>query len=532
MMGGKKKKKHFSLNPGYPLGDPTRPCAQAPPTHHLSGVHTQMAALPAHLAARPRPACHPTRQGACGMRPAPGRPPGVLPSRLGAARTTDRAVQHHAFKPHPFLGGGDEEEGEGEASGPDDASPSSSADSDDAVAEASSSSSTAASPAEAAAARRALSGAAGWDGRPIGAEYGEVREIEKRQSLGGALPTSRPTPICPCPLHTSPPLFLLPHQGFTHFRPSGVQSHLDVDTLNERLQPSGAARHRLTLSPDEAHGAIFVLEGVVADTGAAAARAWAAVARAGGFPPPPPPSALPSLLAVPPERAITDLLGWTRDWGTARRLGAEVAAAYLAEAAALSTPRAGLGRWWAALAAARVPVAVVSELDRGTVEGMLGRMGLLGGGGGGAGPPLPAPAIVGAEDGADTRAQALLAAALKLGRPPCSCVTFAGCRATIAAAHNASMAAVGVASPAHPAFTLAAADLQVASFDGLTVQNVRRLFAGRGALFMDLAKERVAKNDGGGGGRGGNGGRWVDRPRGAAVDEREPPPRGGRGRPL
>ena len=345
------------------------------------------------------------------------------------------------------------------------------------------------------------------------------RERENTRPLKLGAPRPGPSSLT-SPLRPSPPLF----QGFTHFRPTGVQSHLDVDTLNEKLQPSGAARHRLTLSPDEAHGAIFCLEGCVVDTEAAAGRAWAAVARRAGFPPPPPASARPALYAVRPERAITDILGWTRDWGEARRLAAEVAAAYVAEAAALATPRAGLARWWAALGAARVPVAVVSDLDRGSVEGVLARTGLVGAAGGaGAGAGAPAPCIVSAEDGAETRAQALLAAALKLGRPPSACVAFAGCPATVAAAHNASMAAVGVASPSHPAFTLGAADLLVPDFERLTVQNVRRLFAGRGAAFMDLAKERVVTEGRRGGG---GGGRWVDRPRGAAVDEREPP--GGR----
>ena len=324
-----------------------------------------------------------------------------------------------------------------------------------------------------------------------------------------------------------------PHtlQGFTHYRPTGSEVQLDVDTLNERLQPSGAARHRLTLAPDEAHGAIFILEGVVsAEFEAAAGRAWAAVAAEAGFPPPPSIEDRPALLAVRPERAITDILGWTRDWGTARALAGDVAAAYVREVGGLRRPRPGIARWWGALAAARIPLAVVSDLDRATVEGMLGRMGLVGPAPASSPAPpsssRPSPpplltsmAIVAAEDGAETRAQALLAAALKLGRPPAACVAFAGCPATVAAAHNASMAAVGVASPRHPAWTLAGADLQVGRFDDLTVQNVRRLFAARGAGFMDLAKERVAK--GGGGSAGGGEGRWRARRRGAAVDERD-----------
>jgi beta-phosphoglucomutase-like phosphatase (HAD superfamily) len=342
-------------------------------------------------------------------------------------------------------------------------------------------------------------------------------------------------------------------QGFTHYRPSPAgtlePTHLDVDTLNARLAPCGAARHRLALKPDEAHGAVFVLEGVLADTGGAVAAAWARVAASHGRPPPPL-DARPALLAVRPERAVMDLLGWTRDWGEARALAADVAGAYLEEVGSLDAARPGVARWWAALAAARVPVAVVSELDRGTVSALLARCGLVGqgrasGGGGGkdgeshhhhhrrrhqqqAPPPPPRPpfasvAVVAAEDGAETRAQALLAAALKLGRPPAACVAFAGDPPTVAAAHNASMAAVAVASPRHPAWSLAEADLTVGAMDELTVQNVRRLFAARGAEFMDLAQERVSHSNGSGSdsSRGGRRRLWADRPRGAAVDERD-----------
>lgn len=46
-------------------------------------------------------------------------------------------------------------------------------------------------------------------------------------------------------------------QGFVQLRMSGESLHLDVDTLNERLQLNGAARMRTAMKPDEAFGMIF-----------------------------------------------------------------------------------------------------------------------------------------------------------------------------------------------------------------------------------------------------------------------------------
>ena len=58
-----------------------------------------------------------------------------------------------------------------------------------------------------------------------------------------------------------------PHsaQGFIQYRASGESSHLDVDTLNERLKLKGAERMRTAMRPDEAFGMIFSWDGVIAD---------------------------------------------------------------------------------------------------------------------------------------------------------------------------------------------------------------------------------------------------------------------------
>lgn len=54
-------------------------------------------------------------------------------------------------------------------------------------------------------------------------------------------------------------------QGFIQYRVSGEALHLDVDTLNERLQLKGAQRMRTAMRPDEAYGMIFSWDGVIAD---------------------------------------------------------------------------------------------------------------------------------------------------------------------------------------------------------------------------------------------------------------------------
>ncbi|KAI4382902.1 hypothetical protein MLD38_008802 [Melastoma candidum] len=46
----------------------------------------------------------------------------------------------------------------------------------------------------------------------------------------------------------------------------------------------------------------------------------------------------------------------------------------------------------------------------------------------------------------------------------------------------------------HPAYNLEQADLTVASFNDLSVINLRRLFANKGAAFMDPQKQIIDKS--------------------------------------
>jgi len=228
-----------------------------------------------------------------------------------------------------------------------------------------------------------------------------------------------------------------------------------------------------------------------------------------------------------PERAILDVLLWTRDLREAQHLAHSVVEAYAEEFRGVSAPREGVLQWLTALEASRVPVAIVSTLDRVSMVAALARMGL----------EQRFAALVSAEDGMETTAQALLSAAIKLGRPPnkCAPVRAATCPApshpsatpsshashpqprsprplnpqtpvsepqplalrcvafvsdvhSIAAAHNCSMKAVAMVG-VHPSFRLQTADLTCASMAELRVYNIRRLFANVGSERMDLLKQ-------------------------------------------
>jgi beta-phosphoglucomutase-like phosphatase (HAD superfamily) len=243
------------------------------------------------------------------------------------------------------------------------------------------------------------------------------------------------------------------------------------------------------------------------------------------------------------------VLQWTRDYGLASKIAAEVAHEYLAivrgddddesesgggsggadendendDASSsnsnkktqlfFSSPRPGVARWISALRSARVPSTVVTSLDRKTLLAALERMDLL------SDDLLPlssASSFVTAEDGAESLAHSLLAGALKLGRPPNACCAFVASPAGVAAAHNASMRAVAVAGE-HASHELRSADATVSRLDELAVIQVRRLFnsgspEGTPGAFMGKQKERAP---------GAGGGKKEEKRRGERVLERE-----------
>ncbi|KAK9816620.1 hypothetical protein WJX72_002844 [[Myrmecia] bisecta] len=286
-------------------------------------------------------------------------------------------------------------------------------------------------------------------------------------------------------------------EGFVQWRISGEPLQLDVDTLNERLKVSGADRMRQAMRPDEAFGMIFNWDGVIANTRYVQRQAWQRLAQEENLPFP---SIDRQIYDIRPERAITEVLQWTRDWGAAQRMAWRVANLFAEEFGRLSEPLPGVREWLLALNKANVPCAIVSNMDQLSVRAALDRMGL--------GTMFQAKVTV--EDGMETMSQRFLSAALKLGRPPNQCVVFESCPRGVTAAHNCTMKAVALHG-AHRGYQLQQADLTCSSLTELTVYNVRRLFANKGSEFMDLRHQQASQ-------LAGRRGRWPARITNAVCD--------------
>lgn len=267
-------------------------------------------------------------------------------------------------------------------------------------------------------------------------------------------------------------------EGFVHIRTDGDSYRLDVDTLNEQLQPTGALRLRHAMKPDEAFGMIFNFDGLVAGVREAQQRAWEALAAQEGLPMSAGGAARPEIYQMSPEYCIMQVFKWSNNRKDAERLAFELAALTSRELAALSEPVNGVREWLTALTNFNVPCALVSRLDKATVRRALERMCLHD----------HFSALVTSEDDMETISQRLLSASMKLARPPCLCVYYDVCPDGVTAAHNCTMKVVAVQG-SFTAYQLKQADVTCASLTELTVYNVRRLFANLGNEFMDLAKE-------------------------------------------
>ncbi|KAJ6762388.1 HALOACID DEHALOGENASE-LIKE HYDROLASE [Salix koriyanagi] len=257
-------------------------------------------------------------------------------------------------------------------------------------------------------------------------------------------------------------------EGFETFRQDGLLK-VDVDFLNDRLQ--------------EAYGLVFSWDNVVADTRSIKLNVWKQLAIEEGKEIPEDELAQRLMLYADVEHILHKGLLWETAESEVVRLKLRLSQLYHDNLLGLREPIEGLEEWLDAVSRAHIPCAVVSCLDRINMVGALERMGLK----------KYFQAIVSEEDGMESIAHRFLSAAMKLDRKPSKCVVFEDDPRAIAAAHNCTMMAVGLIG-AHPAYDLVQADLAVASFNELSVINLRRLFANKGSTFMDRQKEIVEKS--------------------------------------
>lgn len=267
-------------------------------------------------------------------------------------------------------------------------------------------------------------------------------------------------------------------QGFLQFRSSGEKTMLDVDTLNQELQVTGADRMRHSMYPDESHGLIFDFDdGVIVDTMGLRRSSWKTVANQEGLKFPE--IERPYMYDMMPERAVMQILHWTNDIKKARDISYSVALEYTEELKKASL-LPGVENWLTLMNDFNIPCAVVSNLDRMTLNNLLERFDIRD----------KFVAVGASDDDMENKAQQYLSAAIQLKRPPEQCVAFVTSQESIAAAHNCTMRAVAVIGRC-TAPQLRAADLTVGSLDEMSVYNIRRLFSNRGNEFMDLNKKRA-----------------------------------------
>ncbi|KAK9283168.1 hypothetical protein L1049_011401 [Liquidambar formosana] len=268
-------------------------------------------------------------------------------------------------------------------------------------------------------------------------------------------------------------------EGFETFRPDGPLK-VDVDFLNDRLQEGFLKRIRYAMKPDEAYGLIFSWDNVVADTGALKLNAWKQLALEEGKEISEDGDAQRLMLYAGADHVLHKI--WEKAESELDRLKLRLSQLYYDNLLKLTKPMEGLEEWLDAVSTARIPCAIVSSLDRRNMIEALDRMGLK----------RYFQAIVTEEDGMESLAHRFLSAAVKLDRKPSKCVVFEDDPRGITAAHNCTMMAAALIG-AHPAYDLVQADLAVASFNELSVINLRRLFAHKGSTFMDLQKQVMEK---------------------------------------
>ncbi|CAH8260065.1 unnamed protein product [Arabidopsis lyrata] len=271
-------------------------------------------------------------------------------------------------------------------------------------------------------------------------------------------------------------------EGFETFRQDGPLK-VDVDFWNEKLQDGFLQRIRYAMKPDEAYGLIFSWDNVVADTRSLKLEAWKQLAAEEGKEITEEVDIQRLMLYAGADHVLSKVLYWEKTQSKIDRLKLRLSEIYYDSLLKLTKPKEGLRDWLDAVTTARIPCAVVSNLDRKNMINALDRMGLQ----------KYFQAVVSEEDGMESIAHRFLSAAVKLDRKPSKCVVFEDDPRGITAAHNCTMMAVGLIG-AHRAYDLVQADLAVGNFYELSVINLRRLFANKGCTFMDHEKQIIEKS--------------------------------------
>ena len=244
-----------------------------------------------------------------------------------------------------------------------------------------------------------------------------------------------------------------------------------LDEVQDLFEPDYLQKRLYEQNPEAAYGAVFKLEGVVADVEVLPTfvGAWTAVAAEFSYEAPSERDVAYVLRAgIRNEVAIDDVFHWTRDWGEARQVSDRYAALVAERFDDLDIlPRDGVEVWLRDLERENVPCAVVSKLPEKMLEGCLDQLNLT---------RYFGDRLVSAEDERDRAQQAFLQAAVSLERQASRVVVFTDSVDDVISAHEAEMRAVGIMG-ASPAYELRVADLVIRDMEEMRLANIRKIFS-------------------------------------------------------
>lgn len=258
------------------------------------------------------------------------------------------------------------------------------------------------------------------------------------------------------------------------------RAYLGADELNESMRPSHLQRHRHVLAPDEAFGAIFCWDVVVANSRELERLSWAAVAEEAGLPVPD----LDDIVRaedMAPEAAVSRVFYWSQDWGEVKQHVFRKNELYEKLREQFQYEKtSGLEQWLLLLERYGVKCVLCAARPRASIEVIVKALGLD--------RFFSKNEIISSDDEFESLEQMFLIAAVKSERPPGKCVVFTDKPSGITAGHEISSKVVAFIG-AHPAYEVKTADQTVRDFGGLVVYNIRRLFSEEGSERMDPMTE-------------------------------------------